>query len=129
MRTESRLPTKIFFDAYGAAMSWQTDRIKAARLIAGRSAQQVADDLGRGIATYKKIESGARRATDGELWQIARYMGVDVAYFLRPELLPFPPPEAAPEAPQEESNPSPSDIARNAVARAKQASSAARKRG
>lgn len=80
-------------------MDWQRRRIKSARIERGMSAEQVVAKCSWGITTQRKIESGAKSATDGELFELARALDVDVGYLLHESADPFPPIKELEQAP------------------------------
>lgn len=70
-------------------MEWQCRRIKAARAMRNKSAQQVADEIQISLTQYKRGESNARRWTPGELLVIARFLEVPDAWLLHEDFDPF----------------------------------------
>ncbi|MEA2494926.1 MAG: Helix-turn-helix domain [Thermoleophilaceae bacterium] len=62
-------------------VSETTRRVRAARAYAGLSVQDLADQIGLGLQTIKRIESGKRTARKFELWAIAEACGLPREFF------------------------------------------------
>jgi transcriptional regulator with XRE-family HTH domain len=56
-------------------------RVRAARAYAGLSVNELAEQIGLGLQTVKRIENGKRGALTHELWAIAQACGLPREFF------------------------------------------------
>jgi transcriptional regulator with XRE-family HTH domain len=67
--------------ATGLGLEEVAKRVRAARAYAGLSIPRLADELGVGLQTIKRIEAGHRSPRRYELWGIADICGLPSGFF------------------------------------------------
>ena len=68
-------------DSTAGSRSELACRVRAARAYSGLSVSEVADRLGVGVQTIKRIEAGTRAPRQLEIWAIAQVCGLSQEWF------------------------------------------------